>query len=136
MIGCALATPPIVTTLVSGLDRNTLQIRGPIGGSISAELPSVQNIVPLISQLAPLALSLGGNLGSLGDLASLDTLGSLGDLASLGALGARLLPSLPSVQVRSVPISIPFPYPSFTPLSFSSRSLVPYPYSIYAGARF
>lgn len=108
-----MATPPIVTTLVSDFNHNTLHIQNgpPIGGSISAVLPSIGTVLPILSELAPLALSLG-NLGS------------------LGSLGARLLPQLPSIQIPS------FPIPQFTPVSFSARSLVPYPYSIYAGAGF
>lgn len=133
-----MATPPIVTTLVSDLDHNTLHIQNglPIGGSISAVLPSVRTILPIFSELAPLALSLG-NIGNLGNLGAL---GDLGDLGNLGALGARLLPSIPSIQLPSLqfplPIQLPSVHYSGPSVHYSGRSLVPYPYSIYGGARF
>lgn len=114
IISCVVANPQIVSTLVSDINQNTLHIQSgpPIGASVSAVLPSVGTFLPVIQELAPLALQ----------------------LANLGTLGARLLP-----QFNSIPIpipSIPIPIPSITPVSFSTRSVVPYPYSIYAGARF
>lgn len=116
MIGCAMASPPIVTTLVSDFNHNTFRIQNgpPVGGSISAVLPSVGTFLPILSELAPLALQLG----------------------QLGTLGGGLLPSLPSVQLPSLSFPFPVPVPSISPVTYSARSLIPYPYSIYGGARF
>lgn len=176
MIGCTVATGPLKSSLFSDLSRKSLHVQGgPLGGSISADLPSLRSLAPILSQLAPLALSLGNigsisersaspliskllplasSLGDAGSIAersvapllsqlvplalSLGNPGNLGDLTSiseLASLGARLLPPIPVPQIRTVPISLPIPIPSFAPVSYSTQSLIPYPYGLYAGAR-